>query len=641
MLKKSCVYQWNWLIGSCVRRLCLVSSLGVFGHVSAEDYLTNYTDEFQPLAAQLFSNPDRLSKDLALLSFESSQQTESAQKYLLLGLANNKLVLPEEALIQIEQGFEQLAALNQPQPWLKHSFNLAKASSFDLIGDSKQALPLVNKALDWAENNSHQRLYIQALVMRGVLYNNLSDSAKALADTQLAYSLAPVNDGFVAKGYIAGFIALVYEYRREAKLSIPYFEEAVAYHREYNRWRDLGDVIYGLGRANRNLGNVDLGHRLIKESVEIARRVNDFQGVGYGLKELASIVIDGGDIEQAEHLYLEALTIFEQSENIFTLSDVLLSLANLEINRDDLQAAEKYLAQVENKIKSDSMNSYLFKLHKYRANIYERRGEFEKAYYHIKEGYPPQLNLLRKQYTEHFEHLKNQFELDKRDSQNRLLQQENIISTNNLEAEKRKSHLLYLLIGLVIVICILLSLILYRAKQSKREFEKLSQIDELTKLPNRRRIMDLLSRQVDFAHRDGVNFSLAVIDMDFFKKINDHLGHSFGDEVLCAFADLCMSSVRKTDILGRIGGEEFLIAFPQTSVIQAKTILDKLRVATELIAKTTKLKDLMTKHQLTVSISIGVAELRHTEMQNELMSRADSALYQAKNNGRNRIAIAP
>jgi diguanylate cyclase (GGDEF)-like protein len=174
-------------------------------------------------------------------------------------------------------------------------------------------------------------------------------------------------------------------------------------------------------------------------------------------------------------------------------------------------------------------------------------------------------------------------------------------------------------------------LVMTRMAQLLREVERqsewlkeLTQVDELTSLPNRRAWSAELPRAIERARRGGLPLSVAMIDLDHFKRFNDEYGHPAGDRLLKAASVAWLAQIRGVDQLARYGGEEFILLLPDTETPTAVEILARLRAATPL--------DQM--------FSAGVAMWDGTETSAELIIRADSALYQAKADGRNRTTIA-
>jgi diguanylate cyclase (GGDEF)-like protein len=177
---------------------------------------------------------------------------------------------------------------------------------------------------------------------------------------------------------------------------------------------------------------------------------------------------------------------------------------------------------------------------------------------------------------------------------------------------------------------------LYRSgvklREAYKRIEELAELDELTGSFNRRCIMRMLDEEITRARRINTSCSIALIDLDWFKRINDAYGHPTGDEVLRTFAITVFANIRSADRFGRYGGEEFLLVLPDTSGDVAARILDRLRA---IIAD---LDWSAFSPGMRVTISAGVATLRANETPDTFLARADSALYAAKARGRNGIA---
>jgi len=145
--------------------------------------------------------------------------------------------------------------------------------------------------------------------------------------------------------------------------------------------------------------------------------------------------------------------------------------------------------------------------------------------------------------------------------------------------------------------------------------------------------MPLLRQELIRGHRFNHRASLLMLDIDHFKKINDSYGHPTGDLVICTLADVCRKASRETDVVARLGGEEFAIMLPATSIQNALVVAERVRAAVE----NTLVKSLGDM-EFRFTVSIGVAEQQQEDKSEEsLIGIADTALYQAKTSGRNRV----
>ncbi|MBI5891256.1 MAG: GGDEF domain-containing protein [Nitrosomonadales bacterium] len=172
----------------------------------------------------------------------------------------------------------------------------------------------------------------------------------------------------------------------------------------------------------------------------------------------------------------------------------------------------------------------------------------------------------------------------------------------------------------------------YELQHAYEEANTLSKMDALTGINNRRSFFECGEQISSYCERNNLPLSAIVMDVDHFKRINDTHGHHFGDITLSQIGRILEAEFRKSDVLGRLGGEEFAILLPDTTLNQAQELAEKLRQT--IAATPITIKD----KQLSITISIGVAS-GHYDIET-LLPHADAAMYQAKSGGRNRTVIA-
>lgn len=161
--------------------------------------------------------------------------------------------------------------------------------------------------------------------------------------------------------------------------------------------------------------------------------------------------------------------------------------------------------------------------------------------------------------------------------------------------------------------------------------EHAAKTDELTGLSNRRDILNRLSEEFSRYERSGRHFSIVLVDLDLFKNINDQFGHNAGDAALKQFSKLVQSVIRQTDVAARWGGEEFLLLLPDTSLIPALTLAERLRSEVA--------RDRFSYHgqELPITMSAGVCSIAQADSIDTMLKQADAHLYSSKEAGRNRI----
>ncbi len=179
------------------------------------------------------------------------------------------------------------------------------------------------------------------------------------------------------------------------------------------------------------------------------------------------------------------------------------------------------------------------------------------------------------------------------------------------------------------------SFLLYRTSQSETVLKRLATTDPLTGALNRRHYMELMAREQRRAERYSAVYSVLMVDIDHFKRINDTYGHQVGDQAIQAMAEASQKALRPTDLLARYGGEEFIITLTHTDRPGAAKVAERLRESVSQIELATE------QGVLKFTISVGVSTYFKRSLLDEIIGYADQALYQAKSAGRNRVCLSP
>ena len=165
-------------------------------------------------------------------------------------------------------------------------------------------------------------------------------------------------------------------------------------------------------------------------------------------------------------------------------------------------------------------------------------------------------------------------------------------------------------------------------EDANRELKRISGIDKLTQINNRLKLDEILQDEIYRSERYGTDLSVLILDLDHFKKVNDKFGHLVGDMVLVEIGNILKNNVRESDTVGRWGGEEFLIILPQTNLTNSLIVAEKIRAEVE------KMQFPEVMH---ITCSLGAATFRKGDNKDKLLFRADMAMYDAKDGGRNRV----
>ncbi len=213
------------------------------------------------------------------------------------------------------------------------------------------------------------------------------------------------------------------------------------------------------------------------------------------------------------------------------------------------------------------------------------------------------------------------------------------IDVGNTQRELRRNFVLIIALG-VVSLSVLLSVVFYftgnligHVSTSRKRIEELITTDELTDISNRRHLLSRFEEEFRKARRLGSRLGCVMMDLDNFKSVNDRFGHLVGDEVLRRFASLLSLEARLYDVLGRFGGEEFMVILPSDGIEETRRYAERVRDLVETME--CEIEGVPHFH---ITVSAGVTEMRDDDGSiEEILGRADEALYKAKQSGRNRV----
>lgn len=206
-----------------------------------------------------------------------------------------------------------------------------------------------------------------------------------------------------------------------------------------------------------------------------------------------------------------------------------------------------------------------------------------------------------------------------------------MVLSAQLFSEKKVSYFNYFILLLFVNLIPMIAILIHIKIYVKGRLEYQANHDPLTKAFNRNFLYTFLNNEIKRLERFNGNLSLIMIDIDHFKRINDEFGHDVGDSVLIELTGLLLEDTRKSDLVSRIGGEEFLIVALNASVENAKILAEKIRLS---------VMNQAFKRAGRITVSIGISSYESGDNFDSLFKRSDLALYKAKNNGRNRVELS-
>lgn len=551
--------------------------------------------------------------------------------FYLLSRAYYSQSLPERALDYAVKAFAQVKS--EPNT-LWHNIVLVELSlAFELNGQAIIAQKYVKRVLDWARKNERYLLLQNAYIAQGLNELTLGKYDFALNSFTSAYHMSTQHPDALPAGHAAYFIAMAHEFSNNNGDAIEFFEQATEYYKQTNQIVDYSDALYALARAYKMSGNIDRALTLFSQSMGISISLGDLQGQAYTYKELSGIYLSKSDLARAHLSLVKALRMFSAANNIYMLAEVHKKLAEIAMDKQTASHAI-YLTEIAISFaQGESLKPQYIDLLTLQGDLLAQTNHYKQAFEANQLALIEQRNYNNQSSKENFERSRAELNLLRTENQNKFLALENDKVIAALKAKQQQSYLLILAIVLLISISIAAFILYLQSKRAQIKLSSLANTDPLTKLANRRTAFNTLSVQLKLAKRANYELAIALVDLDYFKRINDKYGHPAGDKILIGFANLATYMFRESDTIARIGGEEFLFIFPYTSVEKAQTLIieftDSLRFS-EFVTVT--ISEALT-------CSVGITNALIYESEQEAISTADKAMYRAKNIGRDAIVI--
>ncbi|HXP67468.1 MAG TPA: GGDEF domain-containing protein [Steroidobacteraceae bacterium] len=368
---------------------------------------------------------------------------------------------------------------------------------------------------------------------------------------------------------------------------------------------------------------------------KLSAMLNDTQGVAFADVRMCEARIELGQLIKARQACENALFTFIASRFSDEVKETEALLARIDLAEGHPEKALATLNEVLDHSGTDVLPYRVASLYQWRARTNAALHNYRDAYNDMSEYIRRYVATNDADRTKQAVALRARFETDREIERNALLKRE--LDQSHEHAQRQAQQLRWNAIAAVSAVLVIALLIYFLITnlRFRQQLVRLASQDGLTGLPNRRRTAELASDALASATAEEKPLTIAIIDMDHFKFINDRCGHATGDYVLREFARLGREAIRSGDVLGRWGGEEFLLIMPDAGPEMAMATLERLRTLVFGINLPPS------GAGLRVSLSAGLA-LREKQVRSldELIARADAALYTAKNDGRDLVRVA-
>jgi diguanylate cyclase (GGDEF)-like protein len=322
---------------------------------------------------------------------------------------------------------------------------------------------------------------------------------------------------------------------------------------------------------------------------------------GYTQHTFGHIYKDMGSPDQALGHFQQALDIGNEIENRYLCLDCLHQMGRIyAAQQPDLALAFQHKAL--NLAEETESKRNIFRCHEALAEIYESQGNLGQALAHYKQFHQIKEAVFNEESSGRLVRLEIQHKTETARKEAEIYQLKNVALEQEIVERKRLEN----------------------------ELQQQANTDGLTGVMNRRRFLEVAAQELQRAARLGHPMSLALLDIDHFKQINDTYGHAAGDLALQNLARICQKNIREPDVFARFGGDEFALLLPEANLNQAVRVLERVRQALAAFGFD------MDGNLVSITISAGVSSLDSVEIALDmLLARADQALYRAKEAGRN------
>ncbi|WP_177168815.1 tetratricopeptide repeat-containing diguanylate cyclase [Thalassotalea agarivorans] len=505
-------------------------------------------------------------------------------------------------------------------------------------GNYQLALGFFQAAIEKAQRIGDNALFIRAKGDYSYTLSQTDAYSNSITHLKEAYLIAFANNdlGLIAELY--EIYGSIYSYIEDNEKAEEYYLKALERYEKLGYQVQRADALYGLATIYRDWGKPQRAidkYNLYLEQVQVFENPRqDFFGY-YGLGTTHQIV---GDCTAA-------LKVIQQALNYPGAGDFKAELYKSRAlclvkqgNYQQAKDAHKNATVLIEKYPELIGTTWHISLFYIEAQIANGEGNHERAYTLMHRYHQQHKQLIEKRNSEKLSQQRMSLEASLRQQEKSLMPSVEEINALNAARQQDNKSLRYSVYVLATILFAILLIAFVMQLRANRKMRKLSITDELSGLFNRRYTFEYLRSLLDEPENEKHNFAIAMFDIDNFKQLNDAFGHPFGDYVIRQIAKIAQSQLRKGDVFGRIGGEEFMCVLPRTDKKQAlfitERILEKIRTQ-KFVAKN---KEHM---PIKVTMSAGIASINATNRQNNgLYLQADQALYEAKKAGKDCIVCA-
>lgn len=607
--------------------------------LTANNVAASQHDEYLHAYHRVLDNAPTDQQELASFLEQSSVLTESnpkAQIYVALLYSMVEHPTEFERYITVPGDVAEQVKLSHPSLFYRHK--ILEAYNLGIGDDWPSAFRTIEDVIAFSVDTDEE-LYLDAVLAKtkflariGLIRASLNEVSNVLHQLPSLSNKLYFGDGAIQNAELHIGMSMSY---------LGGYDKAIALCKSaetYFEARPLGSPqrYFQLAmdcqrRAYEGLGQYSETQNILDRYIDYAKKIEDWDSYSYGLVLKLQHFFENGKESAANDLITKTEDfVAALPESYDKLTYDIARLKSL-ISEGRLKSAEQLSTAINARLlkvpNSEQLNAS-FKASQ--AKLFELTGQLKSSIKALRES-KNYYQSLYYQTDNRKEHYSDYYESALAERKLQLLAQEHELSELKLSSSnKLNTAFLYGIVLLILALIVISYLFIVQSKL-KKEQEKLATTDPLTGIRNRRSLLSAVDIEVEKAKTFQHGLSLALIDLDYFKKVNDEHGHDYGDELLRKFSYYVSGAIRKTDVFGRYGGEEFLVCLPMTTSAEAEKILNNILSGYRKLLISTNISQ--------QTFSAGITELKGGEQTPSLIRQCDKAMYQAKSNGRGRIQI--
>lgn len=517
------------------------------------------------------------------------------------------------------------------------NFTIFRGVILQRKGKYSEAQNVLKKAHQAANDNNYTDLAVKARLELAYTRSLTELYESSLTDLQQAYVEAFALDDDFLVARINEVYGAIYGYFHDYAKSIEYYQKALTSYQQLGYPAHEAEATYGLAATYRYWKKYDLAldfYYHYQKVIEFSPQNVD--GKFYALYGISMTLTGKGHCTQALNYIEKALSItglIDYKAELYKRQ----AMCFIDKNMFDLAAtALDNAASIFADIPELTNTRWQIEVIKIRAQLSEAKGEDKQAYLLLKRFNELEVALLKKNSSDRLLRVRGALEIERQNVEISLLQQRTKVDKLQLAKQKQENSIQTYILSCIVMLILFGLVFIYLQWRNNQKLLELSIRDPLSDLYNRRYIFQFLNTLVDGINLEKNQVSIMQIDIDDFKQVNDLYGHSFGDQVIRDVAKIGKETLRIEDVIGRVGGEEFLCVLPRIDSTQC------LHIAQRLVKKVQDHEFFVgskgpNKKQVNITISIGISTTSaDTINSSDLYLQADKALYHAKASGKNR-----